>query len=72
MDDRVRFEVAGADALPGDGYDLVCIFDALHDTGDPNAAARRIRHSLAPNGTFLLVEPTRGPAPVLVSAAQVG
>jgi SAM-dependent methyltransferase len=60
VDDRVRFEVAAADAIPGDGYDLVCIFDALHDMGDPTAAARRIRESLAPDGTFLLVEPNAG------------
>jgi len=59
VDDRVRFEVAAA-AVPGDGYDLVCIFDALHDMGDPTAAARRIRVSLAPDGTFLLVEPNAG------------
>ncbi len=59
VDGRVRFEVAAA-ALPGDGYDLVCIFDALHDMGDPTAAARRIRQSLAPDGTFLLVEPNAG------------
>src|SRR5205085_8726840 len=37
--DRVRFEVAPADSFPGMGYDLVCIFDALHDMGDPTAAA---------------------------------
>jgi SAM-dependent methyltransferase len=57
--DRVHFEVATADAFSGvpGGYDLVCIFDALHDMGDPLAAAAHIRGSLAPTGTFLLVEP---------------
>jgi SAM-dependent methyltransferase len=60
--DRVRFEVAAADSFsPVDGgYDLVCIFDALHDMGDPVGAARHIRESLAPDGTFLLVEPNAG------------
>ena len=32
-------------------------FDALHDMGDPVAAARRVREALAPDGTWLLVEP---------------
>ena len=44
--DRVSFEVATAQDFPGDRYDLVCIFDALHDMGDPPAAARYIRSKL--------------------------
>lgn len=60
VSDRVRFEVAGADEFPGTGYDLVCIFDALHDMGDPEAAARHIRSALADDGTWLLVEPAAG------------
>ena len=41
VDDRVRFEVAAADDLPrATGYDLVCIFDALHDMGDPDRGRR--------------------------------
>jgi len=51
------FEVAAAADFPGTGYDLISIFDALHDMPDPLAAARHIRGSLAPDGTFLLVEP---------------
>jgi 2-polyprenyl-3-methyl-5-hydroxy-6-metoxy-1,4-benzoquinol methylase len=57
MDARVRFETAAAKTFPGQGYDLVCIFDALHDMGDPVGAARHVRESLAPDGTWLLVEP---------------
>ena len=45
--DRVRFEVAAAQDFPGTDYDLVCIFDALHDMGDPVGAARHIRAALA-------------------------
>ena len=41
----------------GSGYDLVTTFDALHDMGDPVGAARHIRESLAPDGTWMLVEP---------------
>jgi len=55
--DRTDFQTASAQDYPGDGYDLVCIFDALHDMGDPVGAAAHIRQSLAPDGTWLLVEP---------------
>jgi SAM-dependent methyltransferase len=55
--ERCRFEVARADAYPGAGYDLVAVFDALHDMGDPVGAAAHIRQSLGSDGTFLLVEP---------------
>lgn len=58
--DRVRFESAGAGDYPGTGYDLVCIFDALHDMGDPVGAARHILESLDGDGTWLLVEPMAG------------
>jgi len=55
--DRVSFETAPAKSFAGTGYDLVCIFDALHDMGDPVGAARHVRQTLAPDGTWLLVEP---------------
>jgi 2-polyprenyl-3-methyl-5-hydroxy-6-metoxy-1,4-benzoquinol methylase len=55
--DRVTFEVATAQTFGGGGYDLVTMFDALHDMGDPVGAARRIHEALAPDGTWLLVEP---------------
>ena len=55
--DRVRFQVAPATSYPGGGYDLVTVLDALHDMGDPVGAATHIRHSLAPLGTLMLVEP---------------
>jgi SAM-dependent methyltransferase len=60
--DRVRFEVASAAdfAAVDGGWDLVCIFDALHDMGEPAEAATHIRSRLAPDGTFLLVEPMAG------------
>lgn len=55
--DRVSFEVASAADFPGAEYDLVTIFDALHDMPDPLGAARHIRARLRQTGTFLLVEP---------------
>jgi SAM-dependent methyltransferase len=54
---HVRFEAAPAKGYPGSGYDLVTCFDCLHDMGDPEGAARHVRASLAPDGTFMLVEP---------------
>jgi SAM-dependent methyltransferase len=57
MNGRVRFETASAKEFPGNDYDLVTFFDCLHDMGDPVGAARRVRESLAPDGTFMLVEP---------------
>ncbi len=57
---RAHFEVASAPDFPGSGFDLVCMFDCLHDMGDPVGAARRARESLAPDGTLLLVEPAAG------------
>jgi SAM-dependent methyltransferase len=62
VDQRARFDVASAKDFPGQGYDLVCLFDALHDMGDPVGAARHIRGALAPDGTLLLVEPYAGDA----------
>ena len=60
MDDRVRFEVEPADAYSGDGFDLVTMFDCLHDMGDPVGAARHVRDTLAPDGTWMIVEPAAG------------
>jgi SAM-dependent methyltransferase len=57
VSDRVSFEVASAQTFTGSGYDLVTMLDCLHDLGDPLGAARRVREALAPDGTWLLVEP---------------
>ena len=57
---NVEFRVSTAKDFPGAEYDLVCIFDALHDMGDPVGAARHIRDALRPGGTFMLVEPMAG------------
>jgi Methyltransferase domain len=63
VEDRVRFEVATATDFPGWGYDLVACFDALHDMGDPAAAARHIWSSLSEDGTWMIVEPSAGDSP---------
>jgi len=58
--DRVRFEVAPAASYPGTGYDLVTMFDCLHDMGDPAGAARHVGETLAEDGTWMIVEPYAG------------
>lgn len=60
VSDRVRFEVASAAACTGRDYDLVTMFDCLHDMGDPVGAARHVHSSLAADGTWLIVEPAAG------------
>jgi SAM-dependent methyltransferase len=55
--DRVTFEVAKAKEYPGKDYDFVAVFDCLHDMGDPIGAAAHVRHSLAKDGTWMIVEP---------------
>lgn len=57
LDGRVSFDVAPASGFPGEGYSLICFFDALHDMGDPLGAARQAARALAPDGTVMLIEP---------------
>jgi SAM-dependent methyltransferase len=57
---QVSFEAAGAQGFPGGPYDLVTMFDCLHDMGDPVGAARHIRNVIADDGTWMIVEPAAG------------
>jgi 2-polyprenyl-3-methyl-5-hydroxy-6-metoxy-1,4-benzoquinol methylase len=57
VSDRVQFAVARSKDYPGNDYDFVTFFDCLHDMGDPVGAASHVRQSLAPNGTWMIVEP---------------
>jgi 2-polyprenyl-3-methyl-5-hydroxy-6-metoxy-1,4-benzoquinol methylase len=58
--DRVRFEAASAASYGGTDYDLVTMFDCLHDMGDPLGAARHVRSTIKPDGTWMIVEPNAG------------
>lgn len=58
--DRVTFEVASAKDFSGTGYDLVTMFDCLHDMGDPVGAAKHVRDAVAADGTWMIVEPMAG------------
>jgi len=55
--DRVAFDVAPAKSFPGLDYDLVAVFDCLHDMGDPVGAAAHVRETLRNDGCWMIVEP---------------
>lgn len=61
--DRVKFEIAKAKDYPGKGYDFVAFFDCLHDMGDPVGASSHVRSTLAPDGTWMIVEPFANDSP---------
>jgi 2-polyprenyl-3-methyl-5-hydroxy-6-metoxy-1,4-benzoquinol methylase len=54
---NTEFERASAKEFPGDGYDLVCFFDCLHDMGDPVGALDHVSETIDDDGTVMLVEP---------------
>ena len=60
--DRISFEVNSASDYPAPfaGYDLIALFDSLHDLGDPVGAVKHARETLASDGTLLIVEPLAG------------
>ncbi|WP_250007346.1 bifunctional 2-polyprenyl-6-hydroxyphenol methylase/3-demethylubiquinol 3-O-methyltransferase UbiG [Actinoplanes sp. M2I2] len=51
--DRVSFTLGDAADLDGE-YDLVTVFEALHDMGDPVGVLRAVRPRLAPGGSVLI------------------
>jgi len=57
VEENTEFQTASAKDYPGDGYDLVCFFDCLHDMGDPIGAMAHVRETIADDGAVMLVEP---------------
>jgi SAM-dependent methyltransferase len=55
--DRTVFRVEPAQSFGGTNYDLVTMFDCLHDMGDPRGAAEHVLDALRPDGTWMIVEP---------------
>ena len=55
--DRITFAIASAKDFPGKGYELVTFFDCLHDMGDPAGASTHVLSTLAPEGSWMIVEP---------------
>lgn len=60
VQERVTFEVATAKTFAPRDYDLVTVFDCLHDMGDPIGASQHVRQTLAENGAWMIVEPFAG------------
>src|SRR4051794_22054425 len=60
VDGRVPLQAEPAAAYGGSSYDLVTMFDCLHDMGDPVGAARHVRSTIDPDGTWMIVEPKAG------------
>lgn len=63
LSDRVRFEVAKAKEIAEDGFDLITMYDCLHDMGDPQGCSTHLRRILKPDGTWMVVEPIAGDNP---------
>ncbi len=63
LDGRVRFEAAKAKEISETGFDLVTVYDCLHDMGDPRGCAGHMRKILKDDGTWMIVEPIAGDAP---------
>ena len=55
--DRVRFETAPAKSIAERDFDLITMFDCLHDMGDPRGCAAHMRKMLKADGTWMIVEP---------------
>jgi hypothetical protein len=53
----VTFDVAKSTDYPGKDYDLIAHFDCLHDMEDPVGAAKHAKHTIARDGTWMIVEP---------------
>ncbi len=51
------FQEAAAKSYHGENFDLVAVFDSLHDMGDPVGAAKHVLRSLKSDGTWMIVEP---------------
>jgi len=59
--DRVEFQRVSATELPDTPqFDFITSFDAIHDMVNPRGALRAIRHALADDGTYFMVEPKAG------------
>lgn len=55
--DNLSFEVASATEYDSGAFDLVTLFDCLHDMGDPVGACAHARQQTKPDGTLMVVEP---------------
>jgi SAM-dependent methyltransferase len=54
---NVRFETATAKDIEDGDFDLITMFDCLHDMGDPRGCAAHMHRLLKDDGTWMIVEP---------------
>jgi 2-polyprenyl-3-methyl-5-hydroxy-6-metoxy-1,4-benzoquinol methylase len=62
--DRVRFETIAAKDIAERDFDLITMFDCLHDMGDPRGCAAHMKTLLKPGGLWMLVEPVAANTPI--------
>jgi hypothetical protein len=70
--DRVRFETSPAKEIAERDFDLVTMFDCLHDMGDPRGCAAHMRRLLKSDGAWMIVEPIAADTPGENIASPVG
>ena len=63
LGERVRFETAPAKEIAERDFDLVTMYDCLHDMGDPRGCAAHMRRILKADGAWMIVEPIAGDDP---------
>ena len=55
--DHVRFEARRPRSIREHDFDLITMYDCLHDMGDPRGCAAHMRSLLQADGTWMIVEP---------------
>jgi ubiquinone/menaquinone biosynthesis C-methylase UbiE len=60
---NVHFETAAAKDIAEGDFDLITMFDCLHDMGDPRGCASHMHGMLKKDGTWMVVEPMAGDKP---------
>ena len=60
---NVRFETSTAKGIEERDFDLITVFDCLHDMGDPRGCAAHMRRILKDDGTWMIVEPMAADRP---------
>ena len=68
---RVRFETAKAKEIVDGDFDLITMFDCLHDMGDPRGCAAHIHSLLKKDGAWMIVEPIAADDPAGALASPV-
>ncbi|MCM8732098.1 class I SAM-dependent methyltransferase [Hephaestia sp. GCM10023244] len=63
LGDRVAFSTTVAKDIAERDFDLITMFDCLHDMGDPRGCARHVRSLLADDGVWMIVEPIAADEP---------